>query len=89
MATVSDGMPIPAGKTVVAYIAKCASHRARERFLRFLTRRPAHRGWGKAKGGSYYVTEAEMLALREAGIPGISVPRCGYFVHPGLLEDQN
>ena len=75
-------------RTEIAMIAKCYSHRARERFLRFLTRKPAYRGWSAAKGGSYYVTEAEGAAIREARLNGVTVPRHTILVYPKLLENQ-
>ena len=70
----------------IALVAKCYSHRARQRLLRFLTRKPQYRGWARAKGGEYWVTPAEAEQIREARLDGVTVPRHQYLVHASLLD---
>jgi hypothetical protein len=55
-----------------------ASHRARERALRLIQRRPqAWYAWGRSTGtgGIYEVTAEEQVRILAAHIRGVTVPR--------------
>ena len=73
---------------IVARIVNCASHRARNRFLRALARTPNHRGWKSARGGSYYVSEPEARHIRQQRITGVTIARDAILVHPDVLTTR-